>query len=158
MAYSFLQSRRVQPRDLGSDVVYESGPSPFDITHNLSIVAKMRLIGFLSGGLTFRHATGRPVTPVVGALPAGSGNYYLPIDGPVGSERLPAFRRLDAQICYYLPFKNGHNATFYLAVSNVFNRANVLDSDYSVDYEKRTERKTNFRRFVYFGIAVNFNQ
>ena len=158
VAYSFLQSCRVQPRDLGSDVVYESGPSPFDITHNLSIVAKMRLIGFLSGGLTFRHATGRPVTPVVGALPAGSGNYYLPIDGPVGSERLPAFRRLDAQISYYLPFKNGHNATFYLAVSNVFNRANVLDSDYSVDYEKRTERKTNFRRFVYFGIAVNFNR
>ena len=157
-AYSFLESRRVQPRHLGREVVYERAPSPFDITHNLTIVAKMRLVGFLSSGLTFRHATGRPVTPVVGALAEGNGSYFLPIEGSVGSERLPDFRRLDASLSYFLPFGEGHNITFYFSVGNVLNQANVIDYEYSADYTERGERTTNYRRFIYFGTTLNLNR
>ena len=158
MAYSFLESRRVQRRHLGREVVYERAPSPFDITHNLTIVAKFRLVGFLSSGLTFRHATGRPVTPVVGALAEGNGSYFLPIEGSVGSERLPDFRRLDASLSYFFRFGEGHDITFYFSVGNVFNQANVIDYEYSADYTERGERTTNYRRFLYFGATLNLNR
>lgn len=158
ISYSFLHSERVQPRYQGSSIVHQMGPSPFDITHNLTIVAKMRLIQFLSVGMTYRYATGRPFTPVVDAIPDQSGYFYLPIEGNVGSERLPDFQRLDATLSYYLPFGSGHNATFYLAFSNLLNRINVLDYEYSRDFSTRTPRNSNYRRFVYFGVAINFNR
>lgn len=158
ISYSYLHSERKQPRYIGNDIQHQLGPSPFDITHNLTVVAKMRLIQLLSGGFTYRYATGRPFTPVVDAIPDASGSFFLPIEGNVGSERLPDFQRLDATLSYYLPFGKGHNATFYLAVSNLLNRINVLDYEYSRDYSERTTRRSNYRRFVYFGVSINFNR
>ena len=49
--------------------------------------------------------------------------------GPVGSERLPAFQRLDGSLSYLRPFGGGHQAVLYLAARNLLNRANVLDYD-----------------------------
>lgn len=158
ISYSYLQSDRRQTRRLGDTVINESGPSPFDITHNLTIVGKVRLFGLVSAGMTYRYATGRPFTPVTDAVLAEEGSYYLPVEGAVGSERLPDFQRLDANLSYYLPFGRGHNATIYLALSNLLNRVNVLDYEYNLDYSKRRERRSNYRRFVYFGVAVNFNR
>jgi hypothetical protein len=112
--------------------------------------------GYLSGGLTIRHATGKPVTPVVDAVSSPDGNYFLPIEGPVGSDRLPAYRRVDAQINYYVPLgSQGTNAVFYVSANNVFGRTNALDYEYSADYSSRTLQKTNFERSFYFGVNVN---
>ena len=157
IAYSFLQSRRLQVRHRGEKIVHEQGPSPFDITHNLSVIGKMRVVGFLSTGLGLRYATGRPVTPIVDAVAVEGEGYYLPVEGPVGSERLPTFVKLEAQASYLLPFRDGSSAIFYLALSNVLNRANVIDYEYSTDYAERTARTTNFRRSVYFGVTVTLN-
>lgn len=156
MAYSYLHSRRLLPRNIGDDYLYERAPSSFDITHNLTLVGKVRLIRFLSGGLTFRYATGRPVTPIIGAIHDETFDFYEPIEGPVNSERLPSFQRLDASLSYYLPYGNGNAATFYFAVSNLLNHANVLNYDYALDYSSRTPRKTNYRRFIYFGVTATF--
>ena len=158
ISYSFLHSNRTQPRYRGAEVVHQMGPSPFDITHNLTVVAKVRLIQFLSAGVTYRYATGRPFTPVVDAVPVENGAFYLPVEGDVGSERLPDFQRVDASLSYYLPFGQGHNATFYLAINNLLNRVNVLDYEYALDYSSRTARTSNYRRFVYLGVAINFNR
>ncbi|MEM8484748.1 MAG: TonB-dependent receptor [Bacteroidota bacterium] len=158
ISYSYLESTRKQARQVGREVVHQTGPSGFDITHNLTVVGKMRLIGFLSGGVTYRYATGRPITPVIDAVPDESGAFYWPIEGDIGSERLPSFQRLDATVSYYLPFGTGHNATFYLAVSNLLNRTNVLDYEYAPDYSTRTPRRSNYRRFLYFGVSINFNR
>ncbi|NUO81433.1 hypothetical protein HUU05_15255, partial [candidate division KSB1 bacterium] len=68
------------------------------------------------------------------------------------------FQRLDASLSYYLPYGKGHAATFYLAVSNVLNRSNVLDYEYSADYSTRTLRTTNYRRFIYFGVTTTLLQ
>lgn len=155
VAYSLLRSRRVQPRHLGHAVRYEEAPSPFDITHNLTLVAKMRLADALSGGFTLKHATGRPITPVTDAVPVEGRSYYLPVEGRIGSERLPPFHRLDVSLSYLLPFGKGHQAIFYLAINNLLNRANVLDYDYAIDYTERRPRVTYFRRSVYFGATFN---
>lgn len=156
-SYSYLKSNRLQTRHLGDDILYERGPSPFDITHNLTLVVKARLIYYLSGGFTFRYATGRPFTPITGAIPGAGGSYYLPVEGAVGSERLPAFQRLDADFSYFLPFGHENTVIFYLGLSNVLNRANVLDYEYSADYSERRERRTHYRRFLYFGLTITFN-
>lgn len=158
VAYSFLHSRRLQPRDVGDKYLYEHAPSSFDITHNLTVVGKLRVIQFLSTGLTYRIATGRPITPIAVALRNEEFGFYEPIEGPVNSERLPSFQRLDASLSYYLPYGKGHAATFYLAVSNVLNRSNVLDYEYSADYSTRTLRTTNYRRFIYFGVTTTLLQ
>ncbi len=156
LAYSYLHSERLLPRNLGDHYLYARAPSSFDITHNLTLVGKVRIIQFLSGGLTYRFATGRPITPIIGALRNEAFGFYIPIEGPVNSERLPSFQRLDASLSYYLPYGSGNSTTFYFAVSNLLNRANVLDYDYSLDYSSRTPRQTNYRRFVYFGVTTTF--
>ncbi len=158
LAYSFLRSRRVQPRDVGNLYLYERAPSSFDITNNLTLVGKLRVIQFLTAGLTYRFATGRPITPIVGAIRNEEFGFYEPIEGSINSERLPSFQRLDASLSYYLPYGKGHAATFYLAVSNVLNRSNVLSYEYSADYSERTPRTTNYRRFIYFGVTTTLLQ
>ena len=117
----------------------------------------MQIVRSLSGGLTLRYATGRPITPIVGAVPVANKSYYLPVEGPVGSERLPSFQQIDGQLSYVHFFGSGHQAVFYLAVNNLLNRANVLDYDYSIDYTQRQPRTTLFRRSIYFGTTVSLN-
>jgi hypothetical protein len=74
----------------------------------LTLVGKVRLIQFLSAGLTFRYATGRPVTPIIGAIRNEPFDFYEPIEGPVNAERLPPCQRLDGSLSYYLPYGNGN--------------------------------------------------
>ncbi|MFQ6114589.1 MAG: carboxypeptidase-like regulatory domain-containing protein [bacterium] len=156
ISYSFLQSRRLQTRNLVNGEMEEFAPSPFDITHNFTLVAKYSPSSRLTAGLSYRYATGRPITPIVDAKRHPQFDFYLPIEGAVGSERLPSYQRLDANLSYYLPLRGNNHAVFYLAVSNLLNRQNVLDYDYSFDYRQRTPRTTNYSRFIYFGVAVNF--
>jgi vitamin B12 transporter len=155
ISYSYLHSRRLQARDLAECIVYEQAPSPFDVTHNLTVVGKIRLIRFLSFGLTLKYATGKPVTPIAGAIQAAGASYYEPVQGPINSERLPDFIRLDASLGYFLPFGDSNSATFYLAISNLLNYDNPVGYEYSADYSQRRLRTTDYRRFVYFGVAVS---
>lgn len=156
VAYSLLDSRRLQVRYTGYGYSLERGPSPYDITHNLTVVGKARIVKSLYGSVTFRHATGRPITPVADAISADGGSYFLPVQGPPGSDRLPDFRRLDVSANYFFPFGT-HNFTIYVSVGNLLNRANVLDYDYSLDYSSRSERTTRYSRFLYFGAVFNFS-
>ncbi|MCG8607609.1 TonB-dependent receptor, partial [bacterium] len=155
ISYSFLQSRRLQTRDTRSGQVEELAPSSFDVTHNLTLVGKYTIGNRWSAGLTFRYATGRPFTPVVEAERDAQFNFYTPFEGPVNSERLPDYHRLDANLSYFWPFENDY-VILYLALSNVLNRKNVLNYDYSIDYSERSPRTTNFSRFVYFGATFTF--
>ncbi|MFQ5823073.1 MAG: TonB-dependent receptor domain-containing protein [bacterium] len=156
ISYSFLQSKRLQTRETQRGLVEEYAPSYFDITHNLTVVGKYSITQRLTVGLTYRYATGRPFTPVMQANRHPEFDFYIPIEGPVNSERLPIYQRLDGSLSYYYPFKGNNAAIFYLAVSNLLNRQNVLGYDYSFDYSQRTPRTTNYSRFVYFGITINF--
>ena len=153
MSYSFVQSRRTQVRRRGADVTLERGPAPFDLTHQVTAVGKVRVVDMLFAGFTARHTTGSPVTPVADALPLDDGT-YAPIEGPVGSERLPAYRRLDLQLSYYIPLGPGQHLTVYAAANNALDRANVIDVTYTPDYRTRTEQTTNFRRSIYFGLTM----
>ena len=155
ISYSFLHARRLQARDLVRTIVYEEAPSSFDITHNLTVVGKIQLIQLLSLGLTFHYATGLPVTPVVGAIRADGADYYEPIQGPVNSERMPAFIRLDATLAYFQPFGDANSVTFFLGVTNLLDRPNPVRYEYSADYMQRRLRTSDYHRFIYFGTSLS---
>ena len=152
-SYSFVQSRRTQPRQQGDTFTLERGPAPFDLTHQVTLVGKLRVVDMLFAGMTYRHSTGRPVTPVVDATARSDGS-FAPVEGPVGSDRLPAYRRLDLQLSYYIPLGDGQSLTLYAAVNNALDRANVIDVTYAPDYQTRTEQTTNFERSVYAGLTM----
>jgi hypothetical protein len=156
-SYSFLHSRRLLARDLAGKYLYEKAPSDFDVTHNLTIVAKLRITAPLSFGCTYRYATGRPITPIVDAIKDPVHDFYTPVEGPVNSERLPGFQRVDANLSYYYPYGRDNFAVFYLSVANVLNRENILGYEYSADYQSRTPRATNYLRFIYFGVTTTIS-
>ena len=152
-SYSLLRSRRTQARDRGRTVQLEQGPAPFDLTHQITAVGKVRVIDEIRVGGTYRYTTGQPFTPVVGRVQLDSGA-FLPVDGPVGSERLPAYHRLDLQMSYFWPFNRQQNIVVYAALNNALDRANVVDVTYSPDYSERRDRTTDFRRSVYVGLTL----
>jgi len=154
ISYSFLRSKRLHPRQLAHGYQYEYASSAFDITHNLNVVAKARIIGMLSGGATYRFSTGQPFTPVVNSEPTSRG-YHLPIEGHVHSQRLPNFHRLDLNLSYYWIPREDWSVTFYASVSNVLNRKNVMDYTYNNDYSQRKPVYSDYSRFVYAGVTIN---
>lgn len=157
ISYSFLQSERYQPRQTESSMVFESTLSDFDITHNLNVVGKFRIVDMIYGGLNYQYATGRPFTPVVDAYQPSGQNYYLPVEGPVNSKRLPDFHRLDLNLSYYLPLPKQQSITFYVSVSNVLNYKNINDYTYNNDYSNRSPVYSNYNRFFYAGVTANLN-
>lgn len=152
-SYSLLQSHRTQPRNRGTEVQLEQGPAPFDLTHQITAVGKIRVIDEIRVGGTYRYTTGQPFTPVLGRTQIDSGT-FLPIDGPVGSKRLPAYQRLDLQVSYFWPFNRQQNVVFYASLNNAFDRENVVGVMYTPDYSERRDRTTNFRRSVYVGLSL----
>ncbi len=161
-SYSLLWSERTQARQRGEAVVAQRGPTPQDVRHHLTLVGKARVWRFLSVGTSLRWASGRPHTPVLDAVrPTGAPSdvpYSLPIEGPVGSERLPAFARADLNASWFQPFGDGHSAVFFASVANVLGRANVLGYDYTADYAGRTEQLTDYDRFFYLGVSVSLTR
>jgi hypothetical protein len=151
ISYSYLRSERTQARRGIDGLSYEVASTPFDITHNLVIVSLVQVWGGLHVGTTTRLSTGRPLTPIIGST--FQNGLYSPIDGAVGSERLPDFNRLDLNANYYLPFGK-HSAVFYAEVSNVLDKENIVGYQYNADFSVRTPTLSTFRRFWYFGATL----
>lgn len=157
LSYSLLRSQRTQPRQRASGITYEEGPSPYDITHRITAVGKVKLTTRLSAGATYTVASGRPVTPVEYGIPREGGRYYTPVEGPIGAERLPRYERLDVNLSYRVPMVDGHDIYFYAAVNNVLNRANVVGRTYDRSYSTYDQETTHFRRLYYVGFRASFN-
>ena len=154
ISYSFLRSDRLQAQDLGDRFTFREAPSDFDITHNLNVVGKMRIIDNFYFGAGYRFATGRPVTPVADAKFVESAGFYQPVEGPVNSQRLPDFRRLDLDLSYFWPFGSGKAAIFYVSVSNALDHDNITGYSYNKDYSQRRPAVSSYSRAVYAGVSV----
>ncbi|NBC86478.1 MAG: TonB-dependent receptor plug domain-containing protein [Bacteroidetes bacterium] len=162
IAYGYVQSNRLQLRAQGQDETLELGPTPFDITHNLTVVANTtypsKLIGgYLSAGVTARYATGAPHTPIIDAVPSmQDSSFFLPVEGPIGALRLPDYLRFDSQVNFYLPLVGESSLVLYVSTSNILGRENVVDYEYSADFSERRDQKTDFDRSYYFGANVTY--
>lgn len=151
LAYSFLQTDRAQLRQTGDTTLIERGPASFDATHNLKGVIGVTVSEGVNVGASLLVATGRAVTPVTGAV--DQGGVFLPVEGAVGSERLPTFSRIDLQVQHLRPLGD-HSLVLYASVTNALDRGNVVGYEYAPDYSERTERVTDFNRSVYFGAVL----
>ena len=158
ISYSYLETSRLQARRGTTGITYEEGATPFDIRHNIVIVGKVRVWEGLSVGATARYSTGRALTPIVGGLARMSNGFtwFDPIDGAVGSERLPDQMRFDADASYFLPFSDKAYLVIFASLSNATGRANVLNYTYSSDYSRREPNVSLSRQFIFLGATMTW--
>ena len=155
ISYSFLRSKRFQPRRLADGLSFDLAPSDYALTHNLSVVGKYRIWKMLTIGATYRMTTGRPFTPVIDAVFNDDFGFFNPVEGPVNSRRLPQFRRLDVDLSYFWMFSSNKSVIFFMSVSNALDRANVTDITYNEDFSERRFIRSNFERFFFLGATLN---
>lgn len=148
LTYSYLTSRRTDPN---SGVIADA---PFDIPQTLTVVLERALPYRIQLGGAYRYATGRPVTPVVGAVRDSTGYRWIPSYGAPLSERLPHFARVDLSVSQLRAISPNWLVVLYASVNNVLGRSNIYDYTYSADYRTRTAVGSLFNRSLYFGATL----
>lgn len=144
---------------LKGEVELEQGgtvPSRIDVTHGLTAVGKLAIATAWELGTTARYATGRPYTPVLGAIadPAAMGE---PLHGAIHSERLPDFQRLDVRLTHIGMMRN-RRFVAYLELLNALDRPNVMGYTYDDAYQHRRAVRSFFaNRLAMLGAEVVFN-
>ncbi|HEX5727122.1 MAG TPA: TonB-dependent receptor [Longimicrobiaceae bacterium] len=147
LSYSLVSARRTDPN---TGVMARS---PFDITHNLVLIAEREWRARWRLGATYHASTGAPFTEVVGAHPVE--DRFLPEYGKPFGARLPRFERLDLTASRLLSLWQGNLSTVYVSVNNALNRDNVSGYRYNEDYTERAPAGSLFRRTVYFGVTTS---
>jgi len=149
-SYSYIHARRTDP-DAGVEA-----RSPFDITHVVSVILERTFANRWRVSGSYRYATGRPFTPVLGAAFDSTQRVFVPAYGDPWSERLPAFRRFDLSGSYLHRLWPGNLTVLFVGLTNAFDTENVFGYRYSEDYATRTPERSQFKRAVYFGASLTF--
>jgi TonB-dependent Receptor Plug Domain/Carboxypeptidase regulatory-like domain len=130
IAYTYGRSWRHNPAHGPGDLPYV-----LDQPHSLTLLATTALGDSWRLGGRFRYTTGNPFTPVDHTVMSGS--EYVAIDGPLLSERLPAFVQLDLRIDHAWRRSWGV-LDLYIDVQNVTNRDNPEGVTYNKDFTRRS--------------------
>ena len=130
LAYSFSRSERID-RVGAPWRLFD-----FDQTHVLTAIASYKLGAGWEIGARVRYATGNPQTPVTGAVRDDVTDSYVPIFGPVNSDRLPPFFQVDVRIDKIWVFDNW-SLDLYLDVQNVTNAKSVEGTQYNYNFSQR---------------------
>ncbi len=139
LSYTF--SRSTQQHAPGDEWV----PTAFDQPHVLNAVASWKPGHGWELGVRFQFASGRPVTPVIGATYDADSGSYVPVNGPSKSERIPDFRQLDVRVEHDWIY-NTWSCGLYLDIINVANLQNVEAIQY--DYRYRNQSSINSFPFL----------
>jgi len=125
LVYTYLQSERRIPG-------FGTRPSEFDQTHNLNLIGSLDSNKWTYSA-RFRFVTGNPYTPVNGSTYDSDNDVYIPIRGPIYSERFDAFNQLDIRIDRKFIYDKWI-LTAYLDIQNLYNSKNSQNIEYSYDY------------------------
>jgi hypothetical protein len=135
----------------------ELAPSPYDITHNLAVVLKANITQSLQFGLTYKYATGRPYTEIIGAEYHPEQRVHEPIKAATNEARHQNYKRLDLRLTHLSKFFGDNFAAFYVEGLNILNIENIFGYNYSQDYSERKDIRSYFgRRLVVVGMQVGF--
>jgi hypothetical protein len=136
----------------------ELRPFSFDQTHVATAAVSYRPGRKWDIGLKWQFSTGLPFTPVLSAnrvvAEDGSGVAYEPVFGPLNSERLPAFHRLDVRVARHFTIAGAPVET-YLEVLNAYNRRNVFAVEYNDDYTEK-ELLYQLPLIPFIGVSTKF--
>lgn len=149
ISYAYTDSKRSQ-----YDAQNEA-PAAYDITHNLTFVASYNISDVITTGLTYRLSTGKPFTPITGAVYDPQYNVYQPIYAETNSGRFPTYQRMDINFQYLFSLF-GRFAIAVFQINNVLNQKNLYDYTYNFDYTKREEIVTTNKRQFYMGLGLQF--
>jgi outer membrane receptor protein involved in Fe transport len=107
----------------------------FDQTHNFVFVGSLKLGSQDEWqiGARWQYTSGRPYTPVTGAIFQSDVNAYEPEFGAINSARVPGHHQLDVRLDRYF-FFDGWKLAAYLDVSNVYLHQQVQEYEYNFDY------------------------
>lgn len=114
-------------------------PRKIDQRHSLNLDLDCRLGPRWRLNLAWRYHSGWPTTPLTleEADDGEGGIVYVPVLGPLYSERLPAYHRLDLRASR--EFRAGRGLiVFFVDVQNVYNRKNLAGFDLKIDDEAGT--------------------
>ena len=151
---SWLQAqRRWTPVDQREryDLPHGTWTPDFEIPWWVQVIISVPLSNSMSVSASWRSAAGRPHTPIVAGRAIG--DRFLPIFGPVNSERFPRYERLDLSSSWLVPAGDGA-AILFAAVENVLGRANFFDYVYAPDYTSRQPVVNAAPRSVYVGVSL----
>jgi hypothetical protein len=151
ISYGYLDSKRHWMDFTGL------APSPYDITHNFAFVMKVNVTQTWQFGLTYKHATGRPYTEIVGSTYHAAQNVYEPIKDATNESRYRDYRRLDIRFTHLTKVFGDNFAAFYVEGLNILNIENIFGYNYSSDYSERKDIRSYFgRRLLVVGMQVGF--
>jgi outer membrane cobalamin receptor len=109
----------------------------YDQTHNVIAVGSWKLGKHWQFGGRFQLTTGKPYTPITGALYQADTDRYVPQFGAQNSRRVAAQHQLDLRVDRTWRFDHWKLAA-YLDISNVYLNAAAIDYAYNFDYSSRT--------------------
>ncbi len=157
VSYGWLDSRRRQFDDP------EEVPASGAVKHSLTVVGKYEWSGRWHTGARWTHSSGRPFTPVVGAVYDGSRGVWHPVYGAHGSATMPVYDRLDVRLMrlFSLPKLAGIRASnvcvAYLEAMNVLDTPNVLEYVYNSNYTRRYPEYSYFSdRMLVAGFGLSW--
>jgi TonB family protein len=105
----------------------------YDQTHIFTLLASYKLPRGYQIGVRFRYVTGNPYTPIAQAYYSANARSYVPIQGPLYSQRLSAFNQLDVRFDKTWTF-NRWKMTFYLDIQNIYNYRSEEAVQYNYNY------------------------
>jgi TonB family protein len=106
-----------------------------DQTHILTALGSVDLGRGWEVGLRFRYVSGNLYTPCYAGLFSSTSTSYLCSNGPLFSERLPAFHELDARVDKRWKFGD-FALSAYLDLINAYNRKNPDFIQYNYDFSQ----------------------
>lgn len=109
----------------------------YDQAHNVIAVASWQVSPRWRVGGRFQLTTGKPYTPVTGALYQADVDLYLPSYGVANSQRVDVQHQLDLRVDRTWSFAKWKLAA-YLDISNVYLNAAAIEYQYNFDYTRRT--------------------
>jgi hypothetical protein len=148
LSFSALAAQRTDPS------TGELARAPSDVSRSVTSIVQQSLGAGWHLAVSHRYATGRPYTPVVGAVRDPQRDLWVPRYGAAMSERLPSFRRVDVGLTH-LRRAARLSAVFFSSVSNLFDRDNVFTYRYTSDYQSRIPVRSLFKRTFYVGASLS---
>jgi hypothetical protein len=133
----------------------ELSSSSFDITHNLTVIAKYNITPAFQVGINYKYATGRPFTPVINSNYISDLDIFEPIYGNDNSDRHPTYQRLDIRLTYLTQLFDNYFTVLYVEGLNILDINNIFGYSYNKDYSQRFRVDSYFgRRTIVFGTQV----
>lgn len=124
----------------------------FSIPYTWQVVVNAPVWPTVWLGAAWRTAAGRPDTPAIGATLTPQG--YEPIWGPINSERLPRYERVDLSVSYLSTVGLRTSLVVFASVDNVGDHFNFFDNVYSADYSTRHPVAGAAPRSFYVGCSI----